>query len=76
MEKDKEDYRDKIEALQAEYMKDRDEPTRLKKGNDNLTKAVEHLKSDLEKLKSDTKTVEEDVERERKATEAIIKQKQ
>jgi len=75
MEKDKEDYRDKIEALQQEYMKDRDEPVRLGKGNENLKKAVEHLKADLEKLKSDTKAVEEDVERERKATEAIIKQK-
>jgi len=31
-------------------MKDRDEPVRLGKGNENLRKAVEHLKADLEKL--------------------------
>jgi hypothetical protein len=31
-------------------MKDRDEPLRLGKGNENLKKAVEHLKSDLEKI--------------------------
>jgi hypothetical protein len=31
-------------------MKDRDEPMRLGKGNENLKKAVEHLKSDLEKI--------------------------
>jgi hypothetical protein len=32
MEKDKEEKKDKIEALQSEYMKDRDEPVRLGKG--------------------------------------------
>lgn len=31
-------------------MKDRDEPVRLGKSNENLRKAVEHLKADLEKL--------------------------
>jgi len=39
-------------------LKERDEPIRLGKGNENLKKAVEHLKSDLEKLQSDTKIIE------------------
>jgi hypothetical protein len=50
LEKDKEEYKDKIEGLQAEFMKDRDEPVRIGKGNDNLRKAVDHLRADLEKL--------------------------
>lgn len=73
MEHDKEEYKDKIEALQAEYMKDRDEPVRIGKGNENLRKAVEHLRADLEKLQSETKTVEEDIEKEKKAGENIVK---
>ena len=75
-ERKKEEQRDKIEALQQDYMKDRDEPVRLGKGNENLKKAVEHLKSDLEKLVAETKAVDEEVERERKNTEGIQKQKQ
>jgi hypothetical protein len=73
MEHDKEEYKDKIEALQAEYMKDRDEPVRIGKGNENLRKAVEHLRADLEKLQSETKAVEEDIEKEKKAGESIVK---
>jgi chromosome segregation ATPase len=76
LEKEKEDKKDKIEALQQDYMKDRDEPVRLGKGNENLRKAVEHLKADLEKLVGETKAVEDEVEKERKAAEAIVKQKQ
>ncbi len=76
MERDKEEYKDKIEALQGEYMKDRDEPVRIGKGNENLKKAVEHLKADLEKLQQETKAVEEDIEKEKKAGESIQKQKQ
>lgn len=76
MERDKEEYKDKIEALQGEYMKDRDEPVRIGKGNENLRKAVEHLKADLEKLQTDTKTVEEDIEKEKKSNETLQKQKQ
>ena len=76
MEKDKEDYKDRIDALQQEFMKDRDEPVRLGKGNENLRKAVEHLKSDLEKLQAETKQVDEDVEKEKKSTDEVLKQKQ
>jgi predicted RNase H-like nuclease (RuvC/YqgF family) len=39
-------------------LKERDEPNRLGKANENLKKAVEHLRSDLEKLQSTTKTLE------------------
>ena len=76
MEKEKEDYKDKIEALQQEYMKDRDEPVRIGKGNENLKKAVEHLKADLEKLQNETKAIDEETEREKKAAEGFQKQKQ
>lgn len=62
MEKEKDDYKDKIEALQQDFLKERDEPIRLGKGNENLKKAVEHLKSDLDVLLKDTKTVEMQLE--------------
>lgn len=58
MDKEKEEKKERIEQLQQEFLKERDEPNRLGKGNENLKKAVEHLRSDLEKLTSDTKTVE------------------
>jgi len=35
-------------------MKEKDEPLRMGKGNENLRIAVEHLKSDLDGLKRDT----------------------
>jgi uncharacterized protein YukE len=76
MEKEKEEYKDKIEVLQQDYMKDRDEPERIKKGNENLNKAVEHLKADLEKLQNETKAVDDECEREKKAAEGFQKQKQ
>lgn len=76
MEKDKEEYKDKIEALQQDYMKDRDEPVRIGKGNENLKKAVEHLKADLEKLQNETKAVDDEIEREKKSAEGFQKQKQ
>ena len=76
MEKDNEEYKDKIEVLQQDYMKDRDEPERIKKGNENLNKAVEHLKADLEKLQNETKAVDDECEREKKAAEGFHKQKQ
>ena len=54
-------------------MKDRDEPVRIGKGNENLRKAVEHLKADLEKLQTDTKTVEDEIEKEKKQNETLQK---
>ena len=71
LDKDKEEYRDKIEGLQAEFMKDRDEPVRIGKGNDNLRKAVDHLRADLEKLQSDTTAAEQEAEKERKTAKSI-----
>jgi hypothetical protein len=44
--------------LQQQFLKERDEPIRLGKGNENLKKAVEHLKSDHDKLLSDTHSIE------------------
>lgn len=57
-------------------MKDRDEPVRLAKNNDNLRKAVEHLKADLDKLIADTKALDDEVEKEKKAKEALVTQQQ
>lgn len=76
MDKEKEEYKDKIEALQQEFLKERDEPNRLGKGNENLKKAVEHLKSDLESLQSSTKTVELNLESEHKAKKQYEEQSQ
>lgn len=50
MEQKKDELKERIESLQQEFLKERDEPIRLGKGNENLKKAVEHLRSDLEKL--------------------------
>lgn len=69
MDAEKEVQKDKYDALQQEFLKDKDEPIRLGKGNENLKKAVDHLKQDYDKLVSDTKTVEAQLEK-----EALIKQ--
>ena len=58
MDKKKDELKERIESLQQDFLKERDEPIRLGKNNENLKKAVEHLRSDLEKLLGDTKTVE------------------
>ena len=58
MEKKKDLYKEEIEHLQQSYLKERDEPTRLDKGNENLNIAVEHLKKDYNKLVSETVTVD------------------
>ena len=76
MDKEKEDYKDKIEALQQDFLKERDEPNRLGKGNENLKKAVEHLKTDLETLTSKTKTVENQLEQEQKIKKQYEEQRE
>lgn len=76
MDKEKDDYKEKIEALQQDFLKERDEPNRLGKGNENLKKAVEHLRSDLEKLQSDNKTVELQLESENKAKKQCEEQRE
>jgi len=45
-------------------LKERDEPIRLGKGNENLKKAVEHLQSDLKKLVDDTEAAEKSLSNE------------
>jgi hypothetical protein len=44
MDKEKDDYKEKIESLQQDFLKERDEPNRLAKGNENLKKAAEHVR--------------------------------
>lgn len=76
LEREKEARKDKIEALQQEYMKERDDPVRLGKANENSQKAIEHLNADLEKLTAEIKAVDDEVDKERKAAEALLKQQQ
>ena len=53
-------------------MKDRDEPVRIEKQNENIRKAVEHLKFDLAKLVADTKAADEETEKEKAAKEQLV----
>eukprot|EP00347_Sterkiella_histriomuscorum_P000313 403376359 len=76
MDKEKDDYKEKIESLQQDFLKERDEPNRLGKGNENLKKAVEHLRSDLEKLQSENKTVDLQLESEQKAKKQCEEQRE
>jgi len=39
-----------LEKEKQNYYKEKDEPVRLGKGNDNIRKGVNHLNSELEKL--------------------------
>lgn len=68
MEVKKEGLKEEIDGLQQTMLKEKDEPNRLGKGNENLRKAVEHLRIDLEKLHNDIASTE-------KATEAEINAK-
>jgi len=49
-DKSKEELKEEFEGLQGNYIKEKDEPTRLGKGNENLRIAVQHLKNDMESL--------------------------
>ena len=57
-EKSKEELKEEFEGLQGNYIKEKDEPTRLGKGNENLRIAVQHLKNDMESLKKECENVE------------------
>lgn len=50
----KDKKREEFDKLQSDYIKEKDEPVRLGKGNENLRIAVEHLRTDLEGLRKDT----------------------
>ena len=53
----KDDLRDKFDGLQNEYLKQKDEPNRLGKNNDNMQIAVNHLKSELDSIHRDISTL-------------------
>lgn len=76
LEKKKEDYKEQIEQLQHDYLKERDEPNRLSKTNENLRKQVEHVKSDLDKLVQGTKLVEQQLEAEQKRRRQFDEQRE
>lgn len=76
MEKKKEDLKEQIEVLQQDFLKERDEPNRLGKGNENLKKAVEHLRADLDKLKGDTDAVQSQVSHEEAVRQGLDKQRE
>lgn len=54
LESKKDGLREDFNELQAKYIKLRDEPVRLGKGNDNLQIAVNHLQSELDALTGET----------------------
>lgn len=58
LENKKDQLKEEFEGLQNQYLKIKDEPLRLGKGNDNLQIAVDHLKSELDGLKRDTTNTE------------------
>ena len=58
LEQTKEELKEEFEGLQGNYIKEKDEPTRLGKGNENLRIAVQHLKNDMEGLQKECENVE------------------
>ncbi len=52
-------------------MKERDEPIRLGKGNDIVSKGVVHLKTELEKLSQDKENVRQVLAKEKKQLEHL-----
>lgn len=62
LESKKDQQKEKYDARQADYIKEKDEPVRLGKGNENLKIAVDHLKNDLANLKKDTEMHEKSKE--------------
>ena len=74
LETKKDQQKEKYDSRQADYVKEKDEPVRLGKGNDNLKIAVDHLKTDLANLKTTTENHEKSKEKEDKlAAELQIK---
>lgn len=56
--------KDTYDGLQIEYLKEKDEPIRLGKSNENLRIAVEHLRGDLESLNREIENYEKRKEQE------------
>ena len=66
-ENKKDDLREKFDGLQAEYLKQKAEPNRLGKNNDNMQIAVNHLKSELDSIHRDISTLETQANNEKEA---------
>ena len=66
LEAKKDMQKEKYDSRQADFIKEKDEPVRLGKGNENLKIAVDHLKNDLANLKRDTEQHEKSKEKEDK----------
>ena len=64
LDMNKEDLKEEFEGLQGNYIKEKDEPTRLGKGNENLRIAVEHLRSDMDQLLKECENVQKHHEQE------------
>ncbi len=54
-------------------MKERDEPVRLGKGNDIISKGVLHLKTELEKLAQEKENISQVLSKEKKQLEQLDK---
>jgi chromosome segregation ATPase len=50
--------KEKYDARQVDFLKEKDEPVRLGKSNENLRIAVEHLRGDLESLNREIESFE------------------
>lgn len=64
LEKFKEEKREQYEQLQAEYLKQKDEPNRLGKQNENLKIQVRHQQSELDGFKAKAEKYQREFESE------------
>ena len=74
-ENKKDELREKFDGLQGEYLKQKDEPNRLGKNNDNMQIAVNHLKSELDSIHRDIKTLTTQETNEKEATVKLAEKK-
>ena len=71
----KDKKREEFDKLQSDYIKEKDEPVRLGKGNENLRIAVEHLRTDLDGLRKDTEQAQASLKKENDIHINLITQK-
>ena len=71
LEKVKDEKKEVYEALQADYLKQKDEPNRLGKQNENLKIQVRHQQSELDAQKAKVEKYQRDHDSEMKQTEKI-----
>ena len=65
----KDEERENFESKHAEYLKIRDEPQRLQKGNENLNIAKNHLQTELDNLNREISEVSEKIKSEKEIEE-------